>query len=148
MEKLRYLLFFVVLSLCTCDAYKILVVFSNPNPSHGILGDNMVKHLLSAGHEVTYITPYIETLKNKTKAHLVDVGNTHKILEVAKDIMDLKQILEGAVESPDFKLMFELVSTIGDMTLSNPNVQKLLRDPKQKFDVIIAEFMFNELFST
>ncbi|CAH1636133.1 unnamed protein product [Spodoptera littoralis] len=148
MEKLRYVLFCVVLSLCTCDAYKILVVFANPNPSHGILGDNMVKHLLSAGHEVTYITPYIETLKNKTKAHLVDVGNTHKILEVAKDILDLKQILEGTVESPDFKLMFELVSTIGDMTLSNPNVQKLLRDPKQKFDVIIAEFMFNELFST
>ncbi|CAH0678009.1 unnamed protein product [Spodoptera exigua] len=149
MEKLKCLLFCIVVSLCSCDGYKILVVFSTPNPSHGILGDNMVRHLLDAGHEVTYLTPYIETQNNKTKnLHLIDVSNTQNISEETKDILDFKQIIKGTVDLPDFKLMFELVSKIGDMILGNPNVQKLLKDPQQKFDVIISEYMFHGLFST
>lgn len=53
MEKLICFLFCAVVSLCSCDAYKILAVFPVPSPSHGILGDNMIKHLLNAGHEVS-----------------------------------------------------------------------------------------------
>ncbi|GBP15257.1 hypothetical protein EVAR_92255_1 [Eumeta japonica] len=40
------------------ETAKILVVFPLPGPSHGILGNGYVEHLLNAGHEVTYVTPF------------------------------------------------------------------------------------------
>ncbi|XP_050556286.1 UDP-glucosyltransferase 2-like [Spodoptera frugiperda] len=149
MEIIKYVLFCVVVSLCSCDAYKILVVFSMPSPSHGILADNVVKHLLKAGHEITYVTPYIEKQKNQTNVHLVDVSPVQKILEDAGEMLNFKQILDGADDIVYNKnVLFELVATVSNKTLGNPNVQKLMRDPKQKFDVMILEYMFNDLFST
>lgn len=65
MAKLKCLLFGILLSLSISDAAKILAVFPIPSPSHGILGDNMVKHLLNGGHEVSITGPifiYICTL--------------------------------------------------------------------------------------
>lgn len=55
MEKLKCLLFGLLLSFSLCDGAKILAVFPVPSPSHGILGDNMIKHLLNAGHEVSVL---------------------------------------------------------------------------------------------
>ncbi|XP_022815699.1 UDP-glucuronosyltransferase 2B15-like [Spodoptera litura] len=148
MDKFRCLLFCVVISLCSCHAYKILAVFPMPSPSHGILGDNMVKHLLNAGHEVTYVTPYIQKQKNQTNLHLVDVNEIEKFFKAAGDMLDFKQILAGTVDLHDIKFMFQLLSTIADMTLGNPNVQRMMRDPQEKFDVIILEYMFHDMFST
>lgn len=51
----KWILFLCVTSLlCTCDAYKVLVVFSMPGKSHSILGYGIVKHLLKRGHEVNF----------------------------------------------------------------------------------------------
>ncbi|GBP42164.1 hypothetical protein EVAR_25789_1 [Eumeta japonica] len=36
----------------TIEAFKVLLMFPLPAPSHGILGNGYVEHLLNAGHEV------------------------------------------------------------------------------------------------
>ncbi|KAH9636330.1 hypothetical protein HF086_012595 [Spodoptera exigua] len=146
MEKFKCLLFFVVVSLCSCDAYKILAVFPMPSPSHGILGDNMVKHLLNAGHEVTYITPFASKQKSNPKLHIVDVTDHHNFFNT--DLLDITQILAGSMNFKDPNFVFSMMMNIAAMTLEHRNVQKLMKDPQQKFDVIIGEYMFADLYST
>nr|XP_021191136.2 UDP-glucosyltransferase 2 [Helicoverpa armigera]XP_021191137.2 UDP-glucosyltransferase 2 [Helicoverpa armigera]WRX06273.1 UGT40F2 [Helicoverpa armigera] len=144
MEKLKILLFGVLLSSCLCDGLKILTVFPVPSPSHGILGDNMVKHLLNGGHEVTYITPF----KNKNphpKLHIIDVSANMKLFD--PNMLDVKKIMDGDKYMQDNALLFVLMNSIASSTLGNPNVQKMLKDPNTKFDVIIGEFMFSDLYS-
>ncbi|XP_022815547.1 UDP-glucuronosyltransferase 2B15-like [Spodoptera litura] len=146
MEKLKYFLFCVLISLCSCNAYKILAVFPVPSPSHGILGDNMVKHLLNAGHEVTYITPFASRQKSNPKLNIVDVTDHHSFFN--PDVLDITQIMTGAVNFNDHDVVFAMMVHIATMTLGHENVQKLMRDPQQKFDVIIGEYMFADLYST
>nr|ANI22002.1 UDP-glycosyltransferase 40F3 [Spodoptera exigua] len=146
MEKFKCLLFFVVVSLCSCDAYKILAVFPMPSPTHGILGDNMVKHLLNAGHEVTYITPFASKQKSNPKLHIVDVTDHHNFFNT--DLLDITQILAGSMNFKDPNFVFSMMMNIAAMTLEHRDVQKLMKDPQQKFDVIIGEYMFADLYST
>ena len=62
MDKSMCLVFGLVLAVSLCDGAKILAVFPIPSPSHGILGDNMIKHLLNAGHEVSVLRSMIKYL--------------------------------------------------------------------------------------
>ncbi|XP_063896799.1 UDP-glucosyltransferase 2-like [Helicoverpa armigera] len=144
MKMLNFILFGLLISSCLCDGYRILAVFPTPSPSHGILGDSFVKALLNAGHEVVYISPFKKI--NHAKLEIIDVSQN---LEVFSDKnIDVKAIMTGSLNLQDPKFLFGMTTTMTDVTLANPNVQKLLRDPKQKFDVIVAEYFFNNIFST
>lgn len=39
------------------------------------------------------------------------------------------------------------LTLLSRLTLENENVQRLLNDPKQSFDVVIAQWVLNELYS-
>lgn len=51
------------------------------------------------------------------------------------------------VDLSDLNAMFQLMYTVSNFTLMNENVQKLLHDPKEEFDVVISEWMYNEIYS-
>ncbi|KAL4706370.1 hypothetical protein ACJJTC_018469 [Scirpophaga incertulas] len=104
-------LWWVLAIICACDAYKILVVFPMPSRSHGILGDGVVRVLINAGHDVTYITPF--PVENPhPKLRVIDVSSNIDSflgwLSFAKKVawvapgwnsilgLDLKQILDSA----------------------------------------------------
>ncbi|CAG9793374.1 unnamed protein product [Diatraea saccharalis] len=124
---------------------KVLVLFPFPSKSHSILGDGVVRHLIKAGHEVTYITPYVK--KGLTpKLRQIDVSDNFKAIDMEQ--LNLKTIIMNKGVSFSIFDFFETTLNIFNMTFHNDNVQKLLRDPKEKFDVIIAEWMFNELYAT
>jgi hypothetical protein len=62
-------------------------------------------------------------------------------------MFDIKTFM-AATAGLDFKMMLTFTMGIQNMTFHNPNVQKLCKDPKEHFDVIVAEWMFNELYIT
>ncbi|XP_052756326.1 UDP-glycosyltransferase UGT5-like [Galleria mellonella] len=127
-----------------CDAYRILVVFPSPGKSHNILGVNVVKHLLKAGHEVTYITPF--PVKNPhPKLQQLDVSDNFDLLD--EKTLDVKTLLNKEISFDSPITMFEITNDFFAKTIQNPNVVKVFNDTSQKFDVVIAEWMYNDAYS-
>ncbi|KAL0868321.1 hypothetical protein ABMA27_007846 [Loxostege sticticalis] len=134
-----------ILCLNVCGAYKILVVFPIAGKSHGILGDGVVRHLLNAGHEVSYITPFpkdnphknlrqIDISSDEANAVMMNKANITAIMNKEQDVADPREF-------------FKFILDTQRSTVLNENVQKMLNDPKQTFDAVIAEWMFSELYS-
>ncbi|XP_026735292.1 UDP-glucuronosyltransferase-like [Trichoplusia ni] len=144
MDSLKWIIFSCLLCLYGTEAYKILAVFPLPSKSHGILGDNMVKHLLDAGHEVTYITPYYKETKTHPNLKQIDVSANKEVIN--ENTMDIKLVMAGIINLEDPDLVFDMMFTIASKTLENPNVQEMMRN--QKFDVVVAEYMFVDLYSS
>ncbi|CAH1636143.1 unnamed protein product [Spodoptera littoralis] len=146
MADLKLVLFGILLLFCSCEAYKILIIFPVPSTSHGILGDNMVKHLLNAGHEVTYITPFINKKKyDHPNLTIIDVSANEEHFD--ENLTNIQMIMEGKLDFKDPILMTQLAIMMASSTLGNPNIQKFLKDPNQQFDVIIGEYMFSDMYS-
>ncbi|KAM3962074.1 UDP-glucosyltransferase 2-like [Aphomia sociella] len=142
MEKLAWLIFTIpILNLCGAD--KILVIFPLPARSHNILAEGIVKHLLNADHEVTLITPYPKTKPHKN-LHVIDVSANAEIMDVS--IMNMTTFLNNENPFGPTK-MFEFTNLLFENTIKNPNVLQLLSDVKKKFDVVIAEYIFNDVYS-
>ncbi|XP_013139528.1 PREDICTED: UDP-glucuronosyltransferase 2B15-like, partial [Papilio polytes] len=135
---------FVVLCLIICaDASKILVVFPFPAGSHCNLGDGYVRHLLNAGHEVTYITPFPKTNPNPNLRQISVADNVHAVNAQA---LNVQALMKHEVEM-DQDLLFHMTVNVTKKTFENAAVQALLNDASERFDVVIAEWMFNEIYS-
>ncbi|KAJ8709291.1 hypothetical protein PYW07_009117 [Mythimna separata] len=144
MEKLKIVcLLFCVLLACS-EAAKILVVFPMPSRSHGNLGDGYVRHLLKAGHEVTYITPF--TYKNApANLRTIDVSDNFNVLN--QDTLTLKTFInEGGFDLNPAFMIFMMVEVVKS-TVENEGVQKLLNDPKEQFDAVVIEWMFSDVIA-
>ncbi|KAJ8711847.1 hypothetical protein PYW08_008801 [Mythimna loreyi] len=142
MEKMKT--FWVVFSimLAFSEASKVLVVFPMPSRSHGNLGDGIVRNLLKAGHEVTYISPF--AYKNPpSNLRTIDVSSNFDLMP--KDILSIKSIMDKTSDDLSIGLMIFMMTEITKHTISNAGVQKILNDPKENFDVVIAEWMFSDL---
>ncbi|RVE44213.1 hypothetical protein evm_011112 [Chilo suppressalis] len=130
-----------IASFCACDAFKILVVFPFPSKSHGILGEGVVRLLANSGHEVTYITPF--PVKNPhPNVTQLDVSDQPPLPEA-----NLTAILNKEQSYSDISKFFKMMTDMNIATILNKNVQTLINDPKQTFDVVVAEWMVNELFA-
>lgn len=113
-----------------------------PGKSHSILGYGIVKHLLKRGHEVTYITPFpVDNTDPKLKQ--IDVSSNIDILP--KTSLNLNVILEGKVPKVDHGGIHLVMNAVEMNTYNNESVSRLINDPKQKFDIVIAEWMFTEI---
>lgn len=63
------------------------------------------------------------------------------------DFFNLDKLMRKEIDLKDTHELFKVMYTLSKVTLMNKNVQKLLHDPKEEFDVVIAEWMYNELYS-
>ncbi|XP_060805877.1 UDP-glucosyltransferase 2 [Amyelois transitella] len=144
MSSLTWLLIAALALSHVCDGYKVLVMFPLAGKSHGILGKGVVRHLLQAGHEVTYITPFPEENPPKN-LHQVDVSNPEEF-EKNSQILNVTALLEGTV-SLDFASMLQFMLSMNRDVLTNPNLVKLMSDTTKNFDVVIAEWMFSDVYS-
>lgn len=54
--------------------------------------------------------------------------------------------MNEGVQLNDDNFMFFSVLKVAEKTFENENVQRLLNDPKAEFDVMVAEWMFNEVY--
>ncbi|XP_049885624.1 UDP-glucosyltransferase 2-like [Pectinophora gossypiella] len=125
------------------SAYKILVVFPIPGMSHAILGEGYVKPLLEAGHEVTYITP-IPTKNATGNLREIIVSSNFNIMQT-EQVLNIEKILYKKIDLHDLSGIMYLAIMLANNTGLDGNVQRLLHDPKEKFDVVIVEWFLSEV---
>ncbi|XP_022815542.1 UDP-glucuronosyltransferase 2B15-like isoform X2 [Spodoptera litura] len=142
MDRVKVFCLLVRIVLTCGEASKILVVFPMPSRSHGNLGDGVVRHLLNAGHEVTYITPFV--YKNPPpKLRTVDVSATLDV--IPKDMMTIKSIMDRTIVVENIGFLIYMMTQVLKTAVETESVQKLLNDPKEEFDLVIAEWMFSDV---
>ncbi|XP_063374407.1 UDP-glucosyltransferase 2-like [Cydia amplana] len=123
-----------------CVSYEILVIFPEPTKSHGILGDGYVRNLLDANHKVTYITPFPwkELPSNLTQ---IDISSN---LETSDEYFQ-----NLTIEYPNNYEFLQMLSyTMGRLVVTHPAVQAFLRKPDVRFDVVVAEWIDSEMYSS
>ncbi|XP_068619918.1 UDP-glucosyltransferase 2-like [Battus philenor] len=141
---IRYLVVILAV-LISCDAYKILIISPMPSKSHSILGYGLAKHLVNAGHEVTLVT---SSPSNKQRANLTEIDIGDKVRNSLDDRVNVKRIMDKEFDVLSLSFVITTLREVSVLTLEHDNVQKLISDPKQQFDLVIAEWMFNELYSS
>ncbi|XP_063536632.1 UDP-glycosyltransferase UGT5-like [Cydia strobilella] len=133
----------ILLMAWCCAGYRILVVFPLPvGKSHSILGEGVVRHLLAAGHDVTYITGVPSKL-SAPKLRQIDVSANKKTYK-QEDYCDISKILSQEREILFDQTIARLQLMMNNYTATHEDVQKLMLDPKEEFDLVIIEWLFNE----
>ncbi|CAH0402440.1 unnamed protein product [Chilo suppressalis] len=137
--------FFVCVLHCTV-AYKVLVCYPFPAKSMNNLGEGIVRHLLDAGHEVTFITVYPKQVTHP-KFRQIDVSGNAALIENDEHV-NITYILENSAEvSSDKEFLQELTWKIAVNTFQDANMRRLVEDTQGKFDVVIADLLETELYA-
>ncbi|XP_041983216.1 UDP-glycosyltransferase UGT5-like [Aricia agestis] len=143
MSLIRHaLLIFSILKLCS--AYNILVFFSIPVKSHTILGEGYVKHLLDAGHNVTFITP-IECNLQHPRLRQIDISENLNLYPLY--LFNAQSIMAKELDLSDFPGSINFQIGFTQATLLMKPIQNLINDENEKFDTVVVEWMYNELGS-
>ncbi|XP_072933659.1 UDP-glycosyltransferase UGT5-like [Epargyreus clarus] len=120
--------------------YKLLVVFPFPGKSHAILGEGLVKHLLNAGHEITYISQI--PMRDPSPHIRQIVINSDEEMYVNKNL--IMNFPSGRV---GLSIIHNLLYDVVNASVMSEGVQTFLLDVDQQFDAVIAEWMFNEVLA-
>ncbi|CAB3238634.1 unnamed protein product [Arctia plantaginis] len=128
------------------EALRILVCFPMSSKSHSILGHGVVDRLLEANHEVVHITsfPKEKPVPNLTEINVSSIGDFFNKEAEKSEMLKLKNIIGKGNLGDTFFLMY-FAYTLHKGFLEEPNVVKLLSDPKEKFDAVVMEWFFSEL---
>ncbi|XP_026331643.1 uncharacterized protein LOC113238983 isoform X2 [Hyposmocoma kahamanoa] len=132
---------FVLIVSCN-DAYKILLVFNFPGRSLSHLARGFVKHLHNAGHEITYVTAF--PLKNAPVENFREIDVSKSVEHTfSEEILNVTSILDKHDTSyiTDVKGLMELSLEVADAAFQDINFMRLLRNPTEKFDVVIADLI-------
>ncbi|CAH2054214.1 unnamed protein product, partial [Iphiclides podalirius] len=127
-----------------CEPYKLLIVFPIPGKSHSILGNAFVNHLLNSGHQVSYITPIPMTPRPGLRQ--INVESNFNYF-VSDEELNIQKLMTKEIDMKDMTTLFTLMFKISNATVLHENVQMLLHDNSEKFDAVIAEWMYSELYS-
>ncbi|XP_060805937.1 UDP-glucosyltransferase 2-like [Amyelois transitella] len=142
---MKFLIFICILYFfLQTEAYKILLCFPLPVKSLNILGEGIARHLIEAGHEVTYITAFPPKEK-LTNLEVIDVSSNGKIFE-GDSVLDIKNILETRAIQADMSYLQRTFLDIAVTTLQHENVKRILHDD-QNFDVVLADYLEVELYA-
>ncbi|XP_041983218.1 UDP-glycosyltransferase UGT5-like [Aricia agestis] len=131
--------YILVCVLTVSDAYNVLLFFPFPGKSHAILGDGYVRNLLEAGHNVTYIASASSTINSY---RLRQIDSSACITLFPKDMFNIDQKVNKESRSVSITT---LMHSVYNYTLHIDAVQQLMRDPNEKFDAVIVEWMYNEI---
>ncbi|XP_028153736.1 UDP-glycosyltransferase UGT5 [Diabrotica virgifera virgifera] len=130
----------VFCSVSYVNPLKILGVFPYAGPSHYFLGNELLKGMAAAGHDVTMITVFED--KNPPKKGTYRQLILQEVLQLQYDMFANMSKLSGG-DSFSAKGPFGMLSVfsmiglaITEGTLSHPTVQALIKSD-EKFDVMI-----------
>ncbi|XP_063896948.1 UDP-glucosyltransferase 2 [Helicoverpa armigera] len=136
-------LFFV---LCSVESLKVLVCFHMPVKSLSILGTGVVRHLLNAGHEVTYVTVY--PLKNPPTKNFRQIDISKNVELVANDeTLTMGYVLEHQIEKNGAYQIQVFSQENARQTFQNENLKKLIQDPNEHFDVVVSDLLESEIYA-
>lgn len=127
-------LFFCV--VCLCWGSRVLVISPVPSRSHQQLTDSIVKTLLDAGHEVTYINRLTEIKRKRLKVITVRPEDGQEL-----DVNDLIERHHTSHKT------LELGVVLAKQVIKNEKVRELLKDNQETFDTVIAEWYYSGLLA-
>ncbi|CAG9834237.1 unnamed protein product [Diabrotica balteata] len=142
MSKLTLILSLALIfsSVDYVSPYKILGVFPFGAPSHYFLGNELMKGLASAGHDVTMITVFEEKNppKNGSYRQIILDGVMEEQQVIFKEVTNLAN-KQSKIKNP-LNMLFSF-NTIGykvsELVLSHSKMQALIKS-NEKFDIVIT----------
>lgn len=138
--RLTSLYFFLI----KVESFKILAYFPTPSISHQIVFRALIYELLSRGHKIILITPdpaYIQDggHANLTEIDLHDLTYQPWIEFLPENIRNTIVPNQMPSISEQQGIIMMLTSKIVEKQLKSKQVQKILTDESQKFDLILIE---------
>ncbi|KAF5289137.1 hypothetical protein FQR65_LT02027 [Abscondita terminalis] len=126
----------------TCEGARILGVYPFPAYSHYQLGDVIFKELAKKGHQVTVISPFKEKNPPDNFSQILVDGLLEKSKAMKASL--LEQINYGIVRNVYW--LDSMGLTFTELTLEEPNVQKLLQE-EHHFDLVIFHQFMSDAYN-
>lgn len=132
-------LLFTVISLAF--AGKVLIYAPVGSKSLKITYMPIVEELAKRGHAITIVTGY----KSKHKIENVQELIVNSRFQEYSDRLSNNALKDGGTTStPVFELINAMIEA-NDAALSLPEIQKLLKYPSTKFDIVVSTAYFNDV---
>ncbi|XP_052741023.1 uncharacterized protein LOC112045603 [Bicyclus anynana] len=121
---------------------KILAVFPMPSISHQVVFRPLTQELAKRGHDVTVITPDPAFTKGSTPPNLKEI-DVHDISYQTWQNLFLNEykVDGGAMDYSVVRQIGTLLAKMFKTQIQSPEVQKLINDKNNKFDLLILEAM-------
>ncbi|CAH2101142.1 unnamed protein product [Euphydryas editha] len=126
------LIFLTIVS--TASTYHILCLHHIPSMSHHNLGKGIVKALLKAGHEVTWVTPYPDKIVDNSNLTIIDVSAVIK----ANGPLD-----EKLSRITSMSMIKEITRNISQTTLQVQELREALI--KNQYDAVVSEWFISDV---
>ncbi|XP_045456855.1 UDP-glucosyltransferase 2-like [Melitaea cinxia] len=118
----------------TTSSYHILCLHHIPSMSHHNLGKGIVRALLKAGHEVTWVTPYPDKVFNNSNLTIIDISI------VAEVVGPLDERVRHAMS---ISMLKEITATISHTTLHVKEFREALI--KNQYDAVVSEWFLSDV---
>lgn len=142
-------LFFSIIAAVDCA--RILGVIPTPSFSHQVVARPLWRELSLRGHAVTVITT--DPIKDPSLTNLTEIDLHFTYKTWRKRIGHIVRNF-GRRQNVDYmKAVYDLYGVVFHEELSRPEVQNLIRNKTEKFDLVIAEytqpivFVFAKIFN-
>lgn len=120
------------------DSARILALFPTPSYSHQLVFRSVTQALAARGHELVILTPNpVDTDLPNVKQ--IDVSFTYQGYFHQINFAESKEDNVGMTSL--LAMLTRALTEIMETEFAHPDMQELLRDPKQHFDVVICEFI-------
>lgn len=136
------LTFCLVVLFSEVDSARILGIFPLPSRSHQVVFQSYTQELAKRGHDLVIITPDpIENIDPTLNVTYIDISVGYKYIFqfLSENPVPYKR---GVIMTADSNLHMNTFNFIADLIailLNLPQVQALINDKTQHFDLIIAE---------
>ncbi|XP_050682425.1 UDP-glycosyltransferase UGT5-like isoform X5 [Leptidea sinapis] len=131
------------------ESYKILLISPISGKSLVLLTDSIAKYLADAGHECLYWIGHSQLLViDVLWCHpLLEISASYAVAQAAGDKLSIQSQIDRKAQNQDIKMFFSIFLENARTTISNEAVQDLLKDKSQHFDVIVAQWLFIDVYA-
>ncbi|KAL0810811.1 hypothetical protein ABMA28_010123 [Loxostege sticticalis] len=135
----------LILTICALvakhEAARILAVFPMPSFSHQVAFRPLTLELAKRGHEVIVITTDPIYPKGKGPANFTEIDVHDLSYETWKKHFVSESVTNGDKDDlyTQMSVAFKAANKVFERQLSSPEVQDLIHDKSQKFDLLIVE---------
>uniref|UniRef100_A0A1Q3FQR5 UDP-glucuronosyltransferase n=2 Tax=Culex tarsalis TaxID=7177 RepID=A0A1Q3FQR5_CULTA len=149
--KVVTLMMVLAVGLLPVESARILAIFPSPAKSHQIVFRALVEGLLDRGHQLTVMSPDpIET--NNPNLTQIDWSYAYKLVDENGDVAVATQEKWSSLKVT--QKLLAVTEMFLTAELNHPEVQDMIRNPVENFDVVIVEyfqmtpfFAFAELYN-
>ncbi|CAB3254069.1 unnamed protein product [Arctia plantaginis] len=147
MLRAGLLILFCVQLVPQVEPARILGIFPMPSISHQVVFRALMLELAKRGHELVTITPNPALPKNRPPDNITEIDTSEAYQWIGWIFKEFGSVLKrGAIMDMDVALHDDLLAGMLDIVIHEfnlPEVQKLLKDKSQKFDLVFLEAIGN-----